>query len=307
MISLPAAKLLIHVPKVEWEARASAHRTRVAPMAEAWLERRRRGEQHPVWDFLFTYYSFSPNKLMTWLPGLGDLAHFGPPVPDSDPVAHEWPAITPRLVRQAQWIATLSENVLNKPPRLGCFGLHEWAMVYRLSEDEIRHNGYQLRMSPEALADFVKAQPICCSHYDAYRFFTPEALPLNSLRPAFETRQDMEQSGCLHANMDLYKWAYKLWPWIGSDLLADAFEVAVASRTFDMRASPYELTALGFDPILIETDSGKEEYRREQQRLATMAQPVRRKLLAAAAMIANSEMETSHAKAPRRQGSGGTA
>ena len=286
MISLPAAKLLINIPKVEWEARASAHRTRVAPMAEAWLERRGRGEQHPVWDFLFTYFSFSPNKLMTWLPGLSDLAHFGPPVPDADPVAHEWPAITPRLVRQAQWIATLSENVLNKPPRLGCYGLHEWAMVYRLSEDEIRHNGYQLRMSPEALADFVKAQPICCSHYDAYRFFTPEALPLNSLKPAFETRQDMEQSGCLHANMDLYKWAYKLWPWIGSDLLADAFEVAVASRTFDMRASPYELTALGFDPILIETDAGKEEYRREQQRLATMAQPVRRKLLAAAAMIA---------------------
>jgi hypothetical protein len=158
-------------------------------------------------------------------------------------------------------------------------------MVYQLSEEEIRHSGYQLRMTPEALADFVKAQPICCSHYDAYRFFTPSAVPLNSLRPTLETRQEMEQSGCLHANMDLYKWAYKLWPWIGSDLLADAFEVAVASRAFDMRASPYELSALGFTPIRIETDEGQEEYRREQQRLAAIAEPVRRRLLASCASL----------------------
>jgi hypothetical protein len=290
MTAVPVSQpLSIRLPRAEWDARAAAHRARVAPMAEAWLERRSRGEKHPVWDFLFTYYNFSPNKLMTWHPVIGEISNFKSQATKEDDMDFVWPEITPRLVRQAQWIATLCENVLNKPPRLGCFGLHEWAMVYRLSEDEIRHNGYQLRMSPEALADFVKAQPICCSHYDAYRFFTPEALPLNSLKPVLETRQDMEQSGCLHANMDLYKWAYKLWPWIGSDLLADAFEVAVASRAFDMRASPYELTALGFEPILIETDAGKEEYRREQQRLAAMALPVRRKLMEAAIMMASHE------------------
>jgi hypothetical protein len=281
-------------------------------MAEAWLGRRSRGEKHPVWDFLFTYYNFSPNKLMTWVPSIWDISNFKSqisnsesqlpnlhsssnsesqisnlqsPISKDDTVVHVWPAITPRLARQAQWIAKLCENVLSKPPRLGCFGLHEWAMVYELSEEEIRHSGYQLRMSPEALADFVRAQPICCSHYDAYRFFTPEALPLNSLKPVLETRQEMEQSGCLHANMDLYKWAYKLWPWIGSDLLADAFQIAIASRAFDMRASPYELSALGFEPIRIETEAGKEEYRREQQRLAAMAEPVRRRLLASCASL----------------------
>ena len=282
MTAMPAAEpLTIHLPRAEWEARAAAHRARVAPMAEAWLERRSRGEKHPVWDFLFTYYNFSPNKLTTWVPGLSEIPDHKSQITPHEVVTYEWPTITLRLVRQAQWVATLCENVLNKPPRLGCFGLHEWAMVYKLSEAEIRHNGYQLRMSPELLASFVESQSICCSHYDAYRFFTPGALPLNSLKPVLETRQDMEQSGCLHANMDLYKWAYKLWPWIGSDLLADAFEVAVASRAFDMRASPYELTALGFDPILIETDPGKEEYRREQHRLAAMAEPVRKKMLEA--------------------------
>lgn len=271
----------VAIPRALWEARASAHRARVAPMAEAWLERRSRSEKHPVWDFLFTYYSFSPNKLMTWLPGIGDMTEFESSLPSDDPVIHEWPEPTPRLLQQARWIATLCQNVMSKPPRLGCYGLHEWAMVYRLSEEAVRHSGYHLRMKPADLAAFVESQSICCSHYDAYRFFTPDALPLNTLRPVLETRQDMEQSGCLHANMDLYKWAYKLWPWIGSNLVADAFEVAIASRAFDMRASPYELTALGFEPLLIETESGKEEYRREQQRLAALAEPVRQKMLAA--------------------------
>ena len=34
------------------------------------LARRQAGQKHPVHDFLFTYYSFSPAKLMTWQPGL---------------------------------------------------------------------------------------------------------------------------------------------------------------------------------------------------------------------------------------------
>jgi len=39
-----------------------------------------------------------------------------------------------------------------------------------------------------------------------------------------------------HASMDLYKWAYKFAPWIASDLLADYFELARATRWLDMRA-----------------------------------------------------------------------
>ena len=29
------------------------------------------GEPHPVWDFLFTYYSLRPRQLRTWHPGFG--------------------------------------------------------------------------------------------------------------------------------------------------------------------------------------------------------------------------------------------
>lgn len=252
----------------------AAHRARVAPQAEAFLRRRSNGEKHPVWDFLFTYYSFSPGKLMTWCPSIFE----------ADDA--EWPPLTKRVVQEARWIAGLCANVLNKAPRFVCHGLHEWAMVYRQSAEQVRHAGYELRMSAEEIARFVESQSVCCSHYDAFRFFTPEARGLNTMHPDFSTRQDMEQGGCLHANMDLYKWAYKLWPWIGGDLVADAFEIAVAGRELDMRASPYDLTALGFEPVRIETEEGREVYRREQRHLCEIAEPVRVRLRDAALRLA---------------------
>ena len=33
-----------------------------------------------------------------------------------------------------------------RPAQLGCFGLHEWAMVYRQSPDEVRHAAWPLRL-----------------------------------------------------------------------------------------------------------------------------------------------------------------
>ncbi|RLV51354.1 3-methyladenine DNA glycosylase, partial [Aeromicrobium phragmitis] len=34
------------------------------------MERRERGESHPVHDFLFEYYNLSPGALERWHPGL---------------------------------------------------------------------------------------------------------------------------------------------------------------------------------------------------------------------------------------------
>jgi hypothetical protein len=86
--------------------------------------------------------------------------------------------------------------------------------------------------------------------------------------------------------MDLYKWAYKLWPWCGSELIADAFRLALEGRDLDMRASPYELRALGYQPLRIETEEGRAQYQAEQQHLATQAIPVRQRLRTIAAQIA---------------------
>jgi len=251
----------------------------VVPQAEAFLARRAKGEKHPVWDFLFTYYSFSPGKLMAWAPSLREMA-------EGEPPPYEHPPLPAKVRKEAGWIAQLCANIGNKPARFVCHGLHEWAMVYKQSADQVRHAGYELRLAPEALAGFVDSQAVCCTHYDAFRFYTPEARPLNTLQPRLETRLEMEQGGCLHANMDLYKWAYKLWPWIGSDLVADAFEVALAGRELDMRASPYDLADLGFEAIQIETEQGRAEYRAEQRRIAELAEPVRARLQTAAAYLA---------------------
>ena len=110
-------------------------------------------------------------------------------------------------------------------------------------------------------------------------FITPEAVPLNNFSPTRETQEDFEQSACLHANMDLYKWAYKMYPFINSDLLMACFKLALDCRTVDMKASPYDLLDLGYKPIKIETSEGKEEYVKEQLRLKKAAEPVRSSLL----------------------------
>ncbi len=271
----------VMLPKRIWQESERRHKERVGPHAASFLKRRAHGQTHPVWDFLFTYYSFSPNKLTTWVPGVV----FPYTQDETESMTWECPPLSERIRREAAWVTQLCTNVKNKPARLTCYGLHEWAMVYRQSREEVRHDGYTLRLSPDVMSRFIESQNIACTHFDAYRFFTPAARPLNTLSPSFETRLDMEQSGCLHANMDLYKWAYKLWPWIGSDLLADAFELALVGRELDMRASPYDLKEIGFDPICIETAEGRTQYVIAQRELSELSEPVRQKLQYAAATL----------------------
>jgi hypothetical protein len=284
-----------------WQARAAEHLRIVAPWADAYLGRRSRGQKHPVEDFLFTYYSFSPNKLKRWVPALGEIIQVDAASLDAHPEllgkdtlctedtlqldASQLPAAT---LRAAQFITDLSSAILQRAPRFRCYGLHEWAMVYQQSAEQVRHQGYELRISQQELAQLVENQPIVCSHYDAFRFFTPEARELNTLQPQLETRVQLEQGGCLHANMDLYKWAYKLWPWCGSDLVSEAFALAQRGRQMDMRASPYDLQHLGYYPIRIETCEGREEYEHEQRMLAEASEPLRRKLLLAAQQLLSS-------------------
>ena len=55
----------------DWTARAENHRARVAAFTAAHRGRAHTGERHPVWDFLFTYYSLRPRQLMVWHPGYG--------------------------------------------------------------------------------------------------------------------------------------------------------------------------------------------------------------------------------------------
>jgi hypothetical protein len=81
--------------------------------------------------------------------------------------------------------------------------------------------------------------------------------------------------------MDLYRWAYTSMPWIGSDLLWECFELAVALRVLDMEAGPYDLTALHFEPVPIETPAGRDAYQQRQRALSARASGVRARLIEA--------------------------
>ncbi len=166
----------------------------------------------------------------------------------------------------------------SRPPQLGCFGLHEWAMVYRLDQDEVRHATWPLRLGTSGTDEVVEGHRIACSHFDAYRFFTDAARPRNRLRPRRDDRADFEQPGCLHAGMDLYKHSFRLSPLVPSELVADCFELARDIRTLDMRASPYDLTELGYEPVRIETPEGKQEYVSAQRTFAERGAPLRARL-----------------------------
>ena len=154
-------------------------------------------------------------------------------------------------------------------------------MVYRLDPSDVRHAGWPLRLGAAGTDAVVDSHQIACSHFDAHRFFTPEAAPLNALTPTRESQTALEQPGCLHAGMDLYKWAHKLVPAVPSDLVLDCFELARDIRTLDMRAAPYDLRELGLRAGVHRDPGGQGRVCRRPARLlrprAGAAQPSRRR------------------------------
>ena len=273
----------------EWLERRRSHDRRVLAWTGPQQARSARGEKHPVYDFLFEYYRFRPSWLRRWHPGpdivlAGDTAREFLRWPEyhetAEGVALNVAALEPRRRASLAWIVNLLRVTAERPPQFACYGLHEWAMVYRQNPEEVRHNQWPLRFAPDQLAHLVEAQPVCCSHFDAFRFFTAAARPLNKLQPTRAEVPQFEQRGCLHANMDLYKWAFKFAPFTPSELTADCFALARDIRETDMRASPYDLEKLGFAPIRIETPEGRAVYESEQRAFATRSQPLRARLIA---------------------------
>jgi hypothetical protein len=174
------------------------------------------------------------------------------------------------------WTRRLLAATAARPGQWSCFGLHEWAMLYRQSSDEIRHRGWPLRLDP---APVLAHQTLRCTHFDAFRFFTEPARPLNQLQLTRADQVAQEQPSCLHANMDLYRWAYKLSPLLASEIVVDCFELARDIRVVDMRASPYDLSALGLLPVPVETPAGRAEFTRLQRGFAERAAPLRQQLI----------------------------
>lgn len=270
----------------EWCEREAAHHARVSRWTEPHRRRKQRGEAHPVMDFLFTYYSHRPSRLERWQPGYGVALAGGGKflerrgyIETDDGIMVDPAVLTPSRRSTVEFVLSLLTATAARPAQLGCFGLHEWAMVYRTDPDDVRHTGRPLRLGHQGTDEVVESMRIRCTHHDAFRFFTDQARPRNTLQPRREDQVQLEQPGCLHANMDMYKWAYKLDPLVPAELVADCFDLAARVRELDMRASPYDLGDLGYSPVPIETPEGRAEYVRRQRAFAEESANLRQRLI----------------------------
>lgn len=296
---------MIVLERADWQARAEAHASAVEAELADVVARRDRGVKHPVDDFLFHYYTLRPSQLAQWHPGAGvalaDAAEYARAgryrVLPSGAVTLDVDAFLAQrggTVRTALDLLTAAEAA---PARFGCFGMHEWAMVYRLRPDESRHPYLPLRYPPAEIARIVEEVGCRCTHIDAFRFFTPAAKPLNLLHPTRERQAEFDQPGCLHVNMDLYKWAGKLTPAVSSDLVFATFRLARDIRAVDMQASAYDLTGWGYEPIPVETAAGRADYVARQRVFTERAAPLRRALIDSLTALCNRE------RVPGRSGS----
>jgi hypothetical protein len=277
------------LPEAEWLDQEARYQERVDELLAGHRERAGLRRPHPVEDFLFSYYSFRPAQLRRWHPGAG-VALAGPAAAErlerrdhvlvDGAVTLDVAAFLARRGGALRHVVELLAATADRPAQLGCFGLHEWAMVYRQDAEQVRHADRPLRLGAAGTDAVVESQRIRCTHHDAFRFFTEPARPLNALQPARTDQIALEQPGCLHATMDLYKWAYKLSPAVPAELTLDCFLLARHTRELDMRASPYDLGDLGYEPVRIETADGKAEYVQAQREIAALGQALRARLLA---------------------------
>lgn len=269
-----------------WHQLRDDHKEKVLPWITPRLERRSRHESHPVDDFLFEYYPISTNKLLNWHPG------FGTSLEATEIESEEFPSgsykfVDNKIHLRSEWLIKNQEAAISliefltktqeRSIRSGCFGLHEWAMV--LGTEDVRHEKWPLRLSQEQIRATIDEVGLRCTHFDAFRFFAPVAVPLNPLQLTPVDRNEVEQPGCLHANMDLYKYAQRFAPIVGSEIVRSTFALAKDIRTVDMQTAPYDLANLGVIPIPVETQSGRDEFAKLQIGFAQRAQTLRTELI----------------------------
>ena len=270
----------------QWQPLAEAHERRARTLLADVIVRRARGERHPVEDFMFDYYRLRPGQLVEWHPGVGVRLRCA-----ASAAAHRYyreedgltgvdaPAFVASRGSTLRFTRELLVATGARQGQFNCFGMHEWAMVYGLTPDQTRHSGLPLRFAPDRIREVVNENGLRCTHYDAFRFFTEDAAPQNAHQLTRADQVRFDQPGCLHATMDLYKYAGKLLPLTSSELLLDCYDLALEIRELDMRASAYDLSGWGYEPVAVETPEGKATYVRMQRGFSERGQVLRRRLL----------------------------
>jgi hypothetical protein len=185
----------------EWQEICDRHLAEAQVFTDGPRFRRDRGEEHPVEDFLFRYYPYPIALLELWQPDIGVSLRFHeietlPPRflgkryrRDGGVCALDLRSISEKERQRLTWIQSLLKATQNHTPNFGCHGLHEWAMVYRA--EEIRHSSLApLRLPQVEIDSLIESRPIACTHHDAFRFFSKQALPLNRIQPTLDTRHE---------------------------------------------------------------------------------------------------------------------
>ena len=173
---------------------------------------------HPVEDFLFRYYNNSPARLRRWHPGAGVLLEdaAGLPRASVDPLPgrrrrggarRRGLPRGPGPGRDASCASLLSATA-SRPAAAGLLGLHEWAMV-------LRHPGRRraaCRLAAAAGQRRHRRGGRAARHPVLALRRVPVlhrvGAPRNACSRSRDSQVAMEQPGCLHAGMDVYKWAF---------------------------------------------------------------------------------------------------
>eukprot|EP01031_Cornospumella_fuschlensis_P040905 gene40905-49895_t len=177
-----------------------------------WRRRQHLVKDHPIYNFLHRYYRYTTDDLLKYSPGLEvALAGIDPRKPAHCSIVHctymqydhrnnnigfyHKESIRKLLASSRGKFggADLVHNrdvlrrTSNKPPFFGCFGLHEWAMLYsgRRVEGSVAAPRHQenlaLRVPQRTIDEVVEGGELKCTHFDAWRFFHPAAQPWNMI------------------------------------------------------------------------------------------------------------------------------
>ena len=292
MGSRNSAEPVVLIPEAIWRDRQERHVRAVDQLTAEHLQRRRRGEPHPVVDFLFTYYRPSVATIRRWHPGPGvvlENAHHSEMVDrrhyrrDSfrgiDGLAVAADSVVERCGARIDRARRIVEATASRAGSMACFGLHEWAMLYRAEISEVRHEQIPLRVSPAEIEDVINRSRPRCTHFDAFRFFTGPARPLNLTPLTRDGQTQNEQPACLHAGMDLYAHVAAMEAGAPGELLLATFRASLDARKVDMRSSPYDLSSWGLDPIRVETAEGRAEFVEHQRLWIRRTQALRSRFL----------------------------
>ena len=275
----------------QWREDQAAHKARASALTGSRRERRKLGTREPVADFMFEYYPYTPTKLETWFPGTGvtlevdaDHEFDFPNYVSADGQTELDTAYRDKHRNRIESTLELLIKTQSREEVFNCFGLHEWAMVYQVDRQQTRHSD-PLRVSQQQINSLVDEVGLRCTHIDAFRFFTEGAAPQNAnqlnIIPTRENQREIEQPGCLHANMDLYKHCMWFQPMLPGALVLDSFELAREARILDMQASPYDLSGYGYLPIKMEEKTGRAAYVARQRQIAQHAKILRNRLIKA--------------------------